>query len=93
MTYIIPVLVLGGCGILAGVLLTAAAKVFHVEVDERVEKIGEALPQANCGACGYAGCSDYANAIVEKGAPTNLCRPGGADAAGKIAAILGTTAA
>ena len=79
MTYIIPVLVLGGCGILAGVLLTATAKVFFVEVDERVEKIGASLPQANCGACGYAGCSDYAAAIVEKGAPTNLCRPGGAD--------------
>ena len=93
MTYIIPVLILGGCGILAGVLLTAAAKIFYVEVDERDEKISEALPQANCGACGFAGCSDYASAIVEKGAATNLCRPGGADAAGKIAAILGTAAA
>lgn len=92
-TYLIPALILGGCGILAGVLLTVAAKVFHVEVDERIEKIGEALPQANCGACGFAGCADYAAAIVQKGAATNLCRPGGADAAGKIAAILGTAAA
>ena len=58
-TYIIPALILGGCGILAGVLLTVAAKVFHVEVDERIEKIGESLPQANCGACGFAGCADY----------------------------------
>ena len=65
MTYIIPVLILGGCGILAGVLLTAAAKIFYVEVDERVEKISEALPQANCGACGYAGCDGYAKALTE----------------------------
>ena len=93
MTYLIPILILGGCGVLAGVLLTAAAKVFYVEVDERVEKISEALPQANCGACGYAGCADYASAIVEKGAPTNLCKPGGADAAAKIAEVLGTAAA
>lgn len=93
MTYLVPVLILGVCGLLAAVLLTAAAKVFYVEVDERVEKIGEALPQANCGACGYAGCADYADAIVNGGAPTNLCRPGGADAAGKIAEILGTAAA
>ena len=93
MTYLIPALILGGCGILAGVLLTIAAKVFYVKVDERIEKIGESLPQANCGACGYAGCADYAAAIVQKGAATNLCRPGGADAAGKIAAILGTAAA
>ena len=93
MTYVIPALVLGICGILAGILLTAAAKIFHVEVDERIEKIGAALPQANCGACGYAGCADYASAIVNGGAETNLCRPGGADAAGKIAEILGGAAA
>lgn len=92
MTYVIPALILGVCGILAGVLLTVASKVFYVEVDERIEKIGESLPQANCGACGFAGCADYANAIINKGAAPNLCRPGGADAAEKIAAILGTSA-
>ena len=93
MTYLIPALIVGICGMLAGILLTVAAKVFHVEVDERIEKIGEALPQANCGACGYAGCADYAAAIVNNGAATNLCRPGGADAAGKIAEVLGTAVA
>lgn len=93
MTYLIPVIILGVCGIAAGVLLTAAAKVFYVETDERIEKISDSLPQANCGACGYAGCADYADAIITKGAPTNLCRPGGADAAAKIADILGTAAA
>lgn len=93
MTYLIPALILGGCGVLAGILLTVASKVFHVEVDERVEKISASLPQANCGACGFAGCADYADAIVNNGAPTNLCRPGGAEAAAKIAEVLGTAAA
>ncbi|MBR2283380.1 MAG: RnfABCDGE type electron transport complex subunit B [Ruminococcus sp.] len=93
MTYLIPVIILGVCGLLAAVLLTAASKLFYVETDERIEKISEALPQANCGACGFAGCADYAAAIIEKGAQTNLCRHGGADAAGKIAEILGTSAA
>ncbi len=92
MTYIIPVLILGVCGILAGVLLTVASKLFHVEVDERVEKISSSLPQANCGACGYAGCADYADAIVNNNAPTNLCRPGGTESANKIAEILGVSA-
>jgi Na+-translocating ferredoxin:NAD+ oxidoreductase RNF subunit RnfB len=92
MTYLIPALILGGCGILAGVLLTAASKIFFVKVDERIEKIGEALPQANCGACGYAGCADYAAAIVNNGAETNLCKPGGAASAEKIAGILGVSA-
>lgn len=93
MTYLIPTLILGGCGLIAGILLTVAAKVFYVKVDERIEKISSSLPQANCGACGYAGCSDYADAIVNNGAPTNLCRPGGAEAASAIAEILGTAAA
>ena len=57
-TYLIPALILGGCGVLAGVLLTVASKVFYVKVDERREKINETLPQANCGACGFAGCAD-----------------------------------
>lgn len=92
MTYIIPVLILGLCGVLAGSLLTMASKLFHVEIDERVEKISGSLPQANCGACGFAGCADYADAIVNNNAPANLCRPGGADSAGKIAEILGTSA-
>lgn len=92
MTYIIPAIILGVCGVLAGILLTVASKVFHVEVDERIEKISEALPQANCGACGYAGCADYAEAIVNNGAATNLCRPGGGEASGKIAEILGVAA-
>lgn len=93
MTYIIPAVILGVCGILAGILLTVASKVFYVKVDERIKKIGNSLPQANCGACGFAGCADYADAIVNNNAPTNLCRPGGADAAIKISEILGTSAA
>ncbi|MBE6858732.1 MAG: RnfABCDGE type electron transport complex subunit B [Ruminococcus sp.] len=92
MTYIVPALILGGCGVLAGVLLTAAAKFFHVETDERIEKIGGVLPQANCGACGFAGCADYADAIVNKGAASNLCRPGGSECSAKISEILGTSA-
>ncbi len=93
MTYLIPVLILGGCGVLAGVLLTAASKIFYVKVDERIEKIGSSLPQANCGACGYAGCADYADAIVNSGAPTNLCKPSGSETAEMIAEILGVAAA
>ena len=66
MEYLIPLAIFAALGILAGVLLTVASKVFGVEVDERVDAIAEALPQANCGACGFSGCADYAGAIVNK---------------------------
>lgn len=88
-TYILPVIAFAVMGLLSGVLLTAASKIFEVKTDERIEKINEALPQANCGACGFAGCGDYANAIITKNAPTNLCKPGGAKAAAAIAEITG----
>ena len=45
--------------------------------------------RANCGGCGYAGCADYAKAIVENGAPTFKCAPGGDKAADAINTIMG----
>lgn len=90
-TIIIPALIFAGVGLLAGVLLTVFSKIFAVETDERFEPISDALPQANCGACGYAGCSDYANAILA-GAEVNKCIPGGKKSAEAIAAIMGVSA-
>lgn len=91
-TYIIPVLIFASLGILAGVLLTVVSKIFAVETDSRIEEVNEALPQVNCGACGFSGCSDYARAIVEESAPSNLCKPGGNITASKIANIMGVNA-
>ncbi len=89
--YILPVVAFASMGLLSGVLLTAASKIFEVKVDERIEKISEVLPQANCGACGFAGCGDYANAIITKNAPANLCKPGGQNVMGKIVKITGAS--
>ncbi len=88
-TYILPALTFGGLGLFSGVLLTVCSKVFEVKVDERVEALNEALPQVNCGSCGFSGCSDYANAIVKNGVPTNLCKPGGKECAAKLSALMG----
>jgi Na+-translocating ferredoxin:NAD+ oxidoreductase subunit B len=82
-------------GLIGGVLgavLAYASKVFYVAVDPKVEKIAEILPQANCGACGYPGCGGYSDAIVMKGAPINLCSPGGQTVIDGIAAIMGVAA-
>lgn len=89
MEYILPIGIFIVFGIVFGVLLTVISKVFAVKVDERAQKITETLPGANCGACGYAGCADYADAIVNKGVPMNACLPGGAAAASKIGEIMG----
>lgn len=76
-------------GAVSGALLTLAGKLFFVKTDETVEKITEALPGANCGGCGFAGCEDYANAIAAGKAKPNMCSPGGIEVNKKISAILG----
>lgn len=89
---VIPLFGLGILGLFFGLILGFAAKVFHVEVDERVERINEVLPQANCGACGYPGCSGFAEAVVNGTAEVNACIPGGEDTVHKIAEIMGVKA-
>ena len=51
------VCVIGAIGLLGGALLVIGSRVFAVTKDERAEEVELALPGANCGACGYAGCS------------------------------------
>ena len=85
---ILPVVAFGVIGALAGVLLTVASKVFEVKSDERLEALQEALPQINCGSCGFSGCNDYADAILN-GAACNLCKPGGGECAKKLGEIMG----
>lgn len=86
---IFPVALVTIIGIVSGVILTLAAKFMHVPVDERVSNIREVLPGANCGACGFAGCDEYAEKLVHEGVKINLCTPGGADVALQISTLLG----
>ena len=65
MTIMTPVLIVAVIGLVCAGLLVVASKVFAVEVDERVTKVRECLPGANCGGCGYAGCDALAEAIEE----------------------------
>lgn len=88
---IFPVLALGGTGLSMGLFLAYASKKFEVEVDEKVEKIQSILPGVNCGACGYPGCSGYAEAIALNGADMTFCSPGGPAVASEIAKVMGAT--
>ena len=51
-------------GLIAGLILSVASIVFAVPVNETAEAIVGVLPGANCGACGFAGCSGYAEALA-----------------------------
>lgn len=89
---ILAVAVLCVMGVIFAILLGIAAKVFAVEVDERIPLVRECLPGANCGGCGFPGCDGLAAAIVEGNAPVNGCPVGGASCAAAIAEVLGVEA-
>ena len=71
----------------AVVLLIASIKL-KVVVDETLEQVHQALPNIDCGACGFAGCAAYAKALVTDAELLGNCAPGGAETAEKIARIL-----
>ena len=88
----VPILVVCIIGLICGVGLSVASSVMAVKEDERFPAIRDCLPGANCGACGFTGCDGYAKALLTPGTKTNLCVPGGAEAARKLAEVLGVEA-
>lgn len=89
---VVAIAVLGGLGLIFGLVLGMASKVFRVQEDPRLEQLNEALPGANCGGCGYAGCGGYAKAVLEGAAPIGKCVAGGNVCAEKMAEIMGVKA-
>ena len=89
MEIIIPVAILAGIGLIASIVLVIASKFMAVKVDQKQIDLREALPGANCGACGFAGCDEYAAKLAAGEAQPNLCVPGGAGVAQKLGEILG----
>jgi len=62
---LISLALLGVIGLVAAILLYAAAKRFAVHEDPRIAEIEAILPGANCGACGFSGCSGFARACAK----------------------------
>ncbi|MDO5016732.1 MAG: Fe-S cluster domain-containing protein [Porphyromonas sp.] len=89
----VTIIFLAIVGALAAVLLFLVSKKFHVEEDPRIGLVNEALPGANCGGCGYPGCSGFARACVEAETMDGLfCTVGGNDTMLKVADLLGRAA-
>jgi len=78
--------------LILGSVIGLFASFFAVEVDPRIEETNELLPGANCGGCGYAGCADFAKAVVAGDAGPEQCPVSSQENTEKIAKMLGMTA-
>ncbi len=92
MNILIPALCIGAIGLFFGALLAFASIVFKVDRDERIDQICEYLPGANCGGCGYTGCSALAEAIVLNGETCTKCNLITEEKNEEICAIMGVKA-
>lgn len=92
MELFLPTAIIGGLGIIFGLGLAIASKKFEVKADEKVAKVREVLPGANCGACGQTGCDGFAEGVVAGTCPVNGCPVGGAQLAETLAEIMGVDA-
>jgi len=83
----------GAIALVLAAILYVASKKFAVYEDPRIAQVGEVLPQANCGGCGYPGCSGFADACVKAGSlDGKFCPVGGQPVMAQIADILGLAA-
>ncbi len=84
-------LMLGLGVLLAGVLAGANKKLFVYE-DPRIDVVEAQLPSANCGACGFAGCRAFAEAVVSGVVSPAKCTASAPDMVQAIADFLGVSA-
>ena len=91
---LIIVLVLTGLGAVFGLVLAYANKKLAIEVNPLIHVVEDVLPKGQCGACGFAGCMAYAEAVVTNpDVPPNLCIPGKEPVAKLVAELTGKAAA
>lgn len=84
---------LSGLGAAAAIILYFIAQKFKVVEDPRIDEVNDKLPGANCGGCGFAGCRNFAEAIVKAEDLSDFnCPVGGGSMMTDIAEALGLTA-
>jgi Na+-translocating ferredoxin:NAD+ oxidoreductase subunit B len=76
-------------GLVLGLLLGFADRIFAVEVNPIIAQVEGMMPGSQCGQCGFPGCSAAAGAIVDGRAPVTCCPPGGKALAAALSSKLG----
>jgi electron transport complex protein RnfB len=85
---IMEISIMGCLALLIGFGLVWASNKFEEKPDPTFDRVADTLPGANCGGCGFAGCKEYARAVINNPSLIGRCRPGGKDVAKKLSNIL-----
>ena len=85
----VTLLLIMGAGL--GLVIGLFAKFFAVKHDPKIAETEEMLPGVNCGACGYAGCADFARALVEGEVTPDACPVSDPEVVESIAGKLGVS--
>lgn len=89
---LLAVLTVGGVGLTFGVLIALANSRLKVWEDPRIDEVADMLPGANCGACGFAGCRAFAEAVIGGDTPPATCTVMGPEDTSDVATYLGVDA-
>ena len=92
LTAVLSIICIAILCLILGLVIGLVAKIFAVETDPRIEETEELLPGANCGGCGFAGCADFAKAVVAGDATPDKCPVASPKNVADIAELLGLSA-
>lgn len=84
-----PVIAMAALGLIFGVGLAYALKLFGIQIDPITFMLLSKLPGSNCGACGKAGCAGFAEALKKGEAMPSGCAVSNEEARKSLAEILG----
>ncbi len=88
-TFGIVVAIVTALAIIFGALIVLISHLCKVKEDEKISAVQDKLAGANCGGCGFAGCADFAKAVVEGKADLSMCGPTPNQNKAEICQILG----
>ncbi len=83
---------MAGLGVLLALMLAFANKKLYVFEDPRIGEVEDLLPKSNCGACGTAGCRDFAEKVVDGSVVAAQCTVSTPQQRQGIADLLGVAA-
>lgn len=92
-TVLLTIISLSLLGLFSAIILYFVAQKFKIFEDPRIDEVQAVLPAANCGGCGFAGCRNFAEALVKAESFEGLnCPVGGNTTMSLAAKIMGKEA-